>query len=95
MEGAPGATLLAAPFDRRLTQRGGQSRYNGIAFRQGGTLAGKLSRILAILKKAPGQIVSAYRKGRSEAPAVPPPEALRQRQNPPAAGPPRKGSRPK
>lgn len=45
-------------------------------------MAGKLSRIVAILKSAPRQIVSAYRKGRSEAPPVPPPEALRQSQVP-------------
>jgi len=48
-------------------------------------LAGKLSRIIAILKGAPRQITAAYRKGKSEAPSVPPPEALRQRQVPPAA----------
>ena len=30
-------------------------------------MAGKLSRIVAILKSAPRQIVSAYRKGRREA----------------------------
>lgn len=59
-------------------------------------MAGKLSRIVAILKSAPRQIVSAYRKGRSEAHPVPPPEVLRNYQNPPADGPAaRKGSRPK
>jgi hypothetical protein len=53
-------------------------------------LAGKLSRIIAILKGAPRQITAAYKKGKSEAPAVPPPEALRKRQTPPA-GPRRPG----
>lgn len=58
-------------------------------------MAGKLRRIAAILKNAPGQIVSAYRKGKSEAPPIPPPEALRQRQNPPADGPAARKSQPK
>ncbi len=44
-------------------------------------MAGKLSRIVAILKNAPRQIISAYRKGKSEAPPVPPPEALRKYQS--------------
>ena len=47
-------------------------------------MAGKFSRIIAILKSAPGQIIAAYRKGKSEAPTVPPPEVLRERQVPPA-----------
>lgn len=55
-------------------------------------MAGKLSRIVDILKSAPRQIVSAYRKGRSEAPPVPPPEALRKRQSQNAAPPPGKDS---
>jgi len=59
-------------------------------------LAGKLSRIVAILKSAPRQLIAAYKKGRDDAPTVPPPEALRKHQNPPADGPEtRKGSRPK
>jgi len=59
-------------------------------------LAGKLSRIVAILKSAPRQIIGAYKKGRDDAPAVPPPEILRKRQDPSAGPPPRrKGSRPK
>lgn len=48
-------------------------------------MAGKLRRIVDILKNAPGQIVSAYKKGKSEAPPVPPPEALRKRQAPQAS----------
>jgi len=47
-------------------------------------LAGKFSRIVALLKAAPRQIIAAYRKGYNEAPAVPPPEVLRKRQAPPA-----------
>jgi hypothetical protein len=43
-------------------------------------MAGKLVRIVGILKNAPGQIVAA-KKGKSEAPAVPAPEALRERQS--------------
>jgi len=59
-------------------------------------VAGKLSRIVAILKNAPGQIIAAYRKGKSEAPIVPPPEVLRERHVPPARPkPPRKDSLPK
>jgi hypothetical protein len=50
-------------------------------------MAGKLGRIVGILKNAPGQIISAYKKGKSEAPAVPPPEALRQRQSRSGASP--------
>jgi hypothetical protein len=50
-------------------------------------MAGRLSRILAILKNAPRQIVASYRKGYDSAPAVPPPEALRSRENPPADSP--------
>lgn len=59
-------------------------------------MAGKLSRIVAILKSAPSQLIAAYRKGYKDAPAVPPPEALRKLQVPPA-GPqrPRKDSPPK
>jgi len=55
-----------------------------------------LIRIVAILKSAPRQLIAAYRKGQSEAPAVPPPEILRKRQDPPA-GPKRPGkdSKPK
>jgi len=48
-------------------------------------LAGKLSRIVAILKSAPRQIIGSYKKGRDDAPAVPPPEILRNRQVPPAS----------
>lgn len=59
-------------------------------------MAGKLSRIVAILVSAPRQIVSAYRKGKSEAPPVPPPEALRKYQVPPAGPkPPGQDSQPK
>jgi hypothetical protein len=59
-------------------------------------LVGKLSRIIAILKSAPRQIIAAYRKAKSEAPSVPPPEILRERQVPPARPkPPGKGSPPK
>jgi len=47
-------------------------------------LAGKLSRIVALLKSAPRRIIGAYKKGRDDAPAVPPPDALRKRQDPPA-----------
>jgi len=47
-------------------------------------LAGRLSRIVAILKNAPRQLIAAYKKGRDDAPAVPPPEILRKRQDPPA-----------
>jgi hypothetical protein len=55
-----------------------------------------LSRIVAILKRAPRQIIEAYKKGRDDAPAVPPPEILRKRQAPPAGPkPPGKDSRPK
>jgi len=43
-----------------------------------------LSRIVAILKNAPRQLIAAYKKGRDDAPAVPPPEILRKRQDPPA-----------
>jgi hypothetical protein len=43
-------------------------------------VAGKLSRLIAIFKTAPRQIIAAYRKGYSEAPGVPPPQALRERQ---------------
>jgi hypothetical protein len=46
-------------------------------------LAGKLSRIVALLKSAPRQIIESYKKGRDDAPAVPPPEILRKRQDPP------------
>jgi len=45
-------------------------------------MAGRLSRIVAILKSAPRQILSAYRKGYNSAPAVPPPEDLRNRPDP-------------
>jgi len=45
-------------------------------------LAGKWSRIAALLKSAPRQIIGAYKKGRDDAPAVPPPEILRKRQDP-------------
>jgi hypothetical protein len=56
-------------------------------------VAGKLSRIIAILKGAPRQIIAAYQKGKSEAPDVPPPEALRKLQVPPASStPPGKNS---
>jgi hypothetical protein len=59
-------------------------------------LAGKLSRIVAILKSAPRQIIGAYKKGRDDAPAIPPPEILRKRQDPPAGPqPPGKDSKPK
>jgi hypothetical protein len=59
-------------------------------------LAGKLSRIVAILKSAPRQIIGSYKKGRDEAPPVPPPEILRKRQDPPAGPkPPGKDSRTK
>ena len=59
-------------------------------------MAGKLSRIVAILKSAPRQIIGAYKKGRDDAPAVPPPEILRKRQDPPTVPkPPGKDSRPK
>jgi hypothetical protein len=51
-------------------------------------LAGKLSRIVAILKNAPRQIIGSYKKGRDEAPPVPSPEILRKRQDPPAGSPP-------
>jgi hypothetical protein len=44
-------------------------------------LAGRLSRIVAILKNAPRQLIAAYKKGRDDAPAVPPPEILRKRQD--------------
>lgn len=56
-------------------------------------MAGKLSRIVAILKNAPRQIVSAYKKGRDEAPPVPPPEALRKHQSQTAAHPRKKSRR--
>ena len=59
-------------------------------------MAGRLSRIVAILKSAPRQIIGAYKKGRDDAPAVPPPEILRKRQDPSAGPPqPRKDSRTK
>jgi len=59
-------------------------------------LAGKFSRIVAILKSAPRQLIAAYRKGQSEAPSVPVPEALRKYQVPPAGPqPPAKDSPPK
>ena len=48
-------------------------------------MAGKLSRIVAILKSAPRQIIGAYKKARDDAPAVPPPEILLKRQDKPAA----------
>lgn len=51
-------------------------------------MAGKLSRIVALLKSAPRQIIAAYRKGHDDAPAVPPPEILRNRKVPPAVPPP-------
>jgi hypothetical protein len=55
-----------------------------------------LSRIVAILKSAPRQLIAAYKKGRDDAPAVPPPEILRKRQDPPAGPkPPGKDSRSK
>jgi hypothetical protein len=55
-----------------------------------------LSRIVAILKSAPGLIIGAYKKGRDDAPPVPPPEILRKRQDPPAGPkPPGKDSQPK
>jgi hypothetical protein len=55
-----------------------------------------LSRIVGILKSAPRQIIGAYKKGRDDAPAVPPPEILRKRQDPPTVPkPPGKDSRPK
>jgi len=41
-----------------------------------------LSRIVAILKSAPRQLIAAYKKGRDDAPVVPPPEILRKRQDP-------------
>jgi len=57
-------------------------------------LAGKLSRIVALLKSAPRQIIGSYKKGRDDAPAVPPPEILRKRQDTPAVPkPPGKNSR--
>jgi len=59
-------------------------------------LAGKLSRIVALLKSAPRQIIGSYKKGRDDAPAVPPPEILRKRQDTPAVPkPPGKNSRTK
>ena len=59
-------------------------------------MAGRLSRIVAILKSAPRQIIAAYKKGRDDAPAVPPPEILRKRQDPSAGPKPRgKNSRTK
>ena len=51
-------------------------------------MAGKLSRIVALLKSAPSQIIGAYKKGRDDAPAGPPPEILRKRQDPPTVPPP-------
>jgi len=96
MEGSSGLALLAASYDRGLIRHKGDIliRHRDPQARQ--ALAGKLSRIVAILKSAPRQIVSADRKGKSEAPAVPPPGALRNRQAQPAdAPPPRKDSRPK
>lgn len=51
-------------------------------------MAGRLSRIVALLKSAPRQIIAAYKKGYSNAPSVPPPEILRKRQDPPAGPPP-------
>jgi hypothetical protein len=56
-------------------------------------MAGRLSRIAALLKSAPRQIIGAYKKGRDDAPAVPPPEILRKRKAPPAAPPPGKDSK--
>jgi hypothetical protein len=47
------------------------------------TVAGTFSRLLAIFRNAPRQIIAAYRKGYSEAPTVPPPEALLKPQVPP------------
>ena len=59
-------------------------------------MAGKLSRIVAILKSAPRQIIEAYKKARDEAPAIPPPEILRKRQDKPTVPkPPGKNSRTK
>jgi hypothetical protein len=59
-------------------------------------LAGKFSRIIAILKTAPRQLIAVYRKAKSEAPGVPVPEALRKHQAPPAGPqPPGKDSPPK
>ena len=59
-------------------------------------MSGKLSRIVAILKNAPRQLIGAYKKGRDDAPPIPPPEILRKRQSPPAAPkPPGKDSRTK
>jgi len=59
-------------------------------------LAGRLSRIVAILKNAPRQLIGAYKKGRDDAPAVPPPEALRKYQVPPTGPkPPGKDSKPR
>ena len=59
-------------------------------------MAGKLSRIVALLKSAPRQIIESYKTGRDDAPAVPPPEILRKRQNKPTVTkPPRKNSRTK
>lgn len=59
-------------------------------------MAGRLSRIVALLKSAPGQMIAAYKNGYNNAPAVPPPEALRKRQDPPAGPPPPgKDSQPK
>jgi hypothetical protein len=55
-----------------------------------------LSRIVGILKSAPRQIIGAYKKGRDDAPAVPPPEILRKRQDPSTGPkPPGKDSQPK
>jgi len=59
-------------------------------------LAGRLSCIVAILKNAPRQLIAAYKKGRADAPAVPPPEILRKREDPSAGPKPRgKNSQPK
>ena len=55
-------------------------------------MAGTFGRLITILKSAPRQILAAYRKGYSEAPRVPPPEALLKRQSPSAnPKPPREG----